>query len=124
MEGSDKLVGAVICILKSLKVNINIKYKSLTWISTLAVKPSYAALNTLARILETNRLTDNNFKDWLRNLKIILTLEKLSHVLDQDPIVLPNRPTTEQRAAFEKWMDEDNRVKCYVLASMSNKLQS
>ena len=50
--------------------------------------------------------------------------KKLSHVLDQKSIVLPNHPTAEQRAAFEKLIDEDSRVKCYVLASMSNVLQS
>ena len=38
--------------------------------------------------------------------------------------MLPNHPTTEQRAAYEKWTDEENQVKCYVLASMSNELQS
>ena len=53
------------------------------------------ASNPLARIFETNHLTDNNFKDWLKNLKIVLTLEKLNHNFDQDPIVLPNHPTTE-----------------------------
>ena len=37
---------------------------------------------------------------------------------------MQNHPTTEQRAAFKKWMDEDSRIKCYVLASMSNELQS
>ena len=65
-----------------------------------------------------------NYKDWLRNLRIVLTSEKLDHVLDQKPIVLPNHPTAEQRTAFEKWMDENNRIKCYVLVSMSNELQS
>ena len=81
-----------------------------------------SASNPLAHILETNHLIDNNFKDWLRNLKIVLTSEKLSHILDQDSIVLPNHPTTEQRAAFGKWMDEDSWVKYYMLASMSNEL--
>ena len=61
-----------------------------------------SASNPLARFLEINRLTSNNYKDWLENLKIVLTLEKLSHVLDQDPVMLPNHPTTEQRAIFEK----------------------
>ena len=28
----------------------------------------------------------------------------------------------EQRAALKKWMDDDLRVKCYILASMSNEL--
>ena len=80
--------------------------------------------NFLARILKINHLTSTNYEDWLKNLRIILTLEKLSHVLDQDPKVVPNHHTTEQRAAFKKWIDEDSRVKCYVLASISNELQS
>ena len=83
-----------------------------------------SALNPLACILESNHLTGINYKDWLRNLKIILTSEKLGHILDQKLLLLPNRLTAEQRAAYEKWMDEDSRVKCYVLASMSNELQS
>ena len=63
-----------------------------------------------------------NYKDWLKNLRIILTSEKIGYVLDQDLSALPVRPTTEQRAALDEWMDDDLRVKCYVLASMSNKL--
>ena len=82
------------------------------------------ASNPLARIFETNHLINNNFKDWLRNLRIVLTSKKLSHVLDQNLVMLPNCPTAEQRATFEKWMDEDSRIKCYVLVSMSNELQS
>ena len=58
--------------------------------------------NPLARIFETNHLTGTNYKDWLRNLRIILISKKLSHILDQDLVVLPNHPTAEQRAAFEK----------------------
>ena len=82
-----------------------------------------SASNSLAHIFESNHLTRTNYKDWLRNLRIVLTLEKLDHVLDQKPIVLPNHPTIEKRAAYKKWMDENSRVKCYVLASMSNELQ-
>ena len=33
--------------------------------------------NPLALILETNHLTGTNFKDWLKNLKIVLTSEKI-----------------------------------------------
>ena len=83
-----------------------------------------SASNPPAHIFETNHLIDTNCKDWLRNLRIILTSKKLSHVLDQNSVVLPSHPTTKQRATFEKWTDEDSRVKYYVLASMSNELQS
>ena len=79
--------------------------------------------NPLARILDTNRLTGTNYKDWLQNLRIVLSFEKLNHVLNQDAPVLPAHPSPDQRAALEKWMDEDNKTKCYILASMSNDLQ-
>ena len=61
-----------------------------------------SASNPLAHIFETNHLIGTNYKDWLRNLRIILISEKLDHVLDQEPIVLSNHPTAEQRVAFEK----------------------
>ncbi|XP_020082355.1 uncharacterized protein LOC109705954 [Ananas comosus] len=82
-----------------------------------------AVSNSLAKILDTNRLTGPNFTDWLRNLRIVLNSEKLVYVLDTEaPAVLEN-PTAEQRAARNKWTDDDVKVKCYMLASMSNELQ-
>ena len=82
------------------------------------------ASNPLVHIFESNHLIETKYKDWLKNLMTVLTSEKLDHVLDQESIVLPNHPIAEQRAAFEKWMDEDSPIKCYVLVSMSNELQS
>ena len=80
--------------------------------------------NLLTHIFETNQLIGSNYKDWLKNLRIILTSEKIGYVLDQDAPTLPACPTVEQRAALDKWTDDDLRVKCYVLALMSNELQS
>ena len=54
-----------------------------------------SASNFLARIFESNRFIETNFKDWLRNLKIILISKKLGYVLDQDPPILPNHPSAE-----------------------------
>ncbi|XP_073105629.1 uncharacterized protein [Elaeis guineensis] len=79
-----------------------------------------AASNLLAWIIETNHLTGPNFKDWLRNLKIILSSKKIAYVLDQDLTPLPAHLTPDQRASHEKWLDDDNKVRCYV---MSNELQ-
>ena len=61
-----------------------------------------SASNQLARILETNRLTGLNYKDWLRNLKIVLNSEKLGYVLDQEPLILPDNPTDRQIVAHQK----------------------
>ena len=37
-------------------------------------------------ILDTNKLTGTNYVDWLRNLKIVLSQEKLSYILDTPDI--------------------------------------
>ena len=82
-----------------------------------------SASNPLTKILDTHRLTGPNFKDWLRNYRIILGSEKLTHVLDQDPPAMPARPTAEQRASLEKWTNDDNKVRYYMLGAMSDDLQ-
>lgn len=82
-----------------------------------------SASNPLTKILDTHRLTGPNFKDWLRNYRIVLGSEKLTHVLDQDPPTIPARPTAEQRAALEKWTDDDNKARYYMLGAMSDDLQ-
>ena len=90
---------------------------------TLYRKSKISASNPLACILDTHRLTRSNYKDWLRNFKIVLGFEKLTHVLDQDPLILPARPSAEQRASLDKWTDEDNKARYYMLGSMSDELQ-
>ena len=37
---------------------------------------------SLRSILDANKLTGPNYVDWLRNLKIVLSKEKLSDILD------------------------------------------
>ncbi|XP_031127510.1 uncharacterized protein LOC116029601 [Ipomoea triloba] len=91
------------------------------------------ALNPLSKILEENKLTGPNFTDWLRNLRIVLNLEKIGYVLDQDPPligIIPDDADVDQLdvhnaevAAFNKWKDDDLRAKSYVLAFMTNELQ-
>ena len=82
-----------------------------------------SASNPLACILDRHRLTGPNYKDWLRNYKIILDFKKLIHVLDQDPHTLSAHPSIVQRASLEKWIDEDNKAKYYILGSISDELQ-
>ena len=64
--------------------------------------------NLLTRILETNRLIETNYKDWLKNLRIVLSSDKLTHVLDQKIPMLPTHSSPDQWAVFEKWMDDDD----------------
>ena len=79
--------------------------------------------NPLTKILDTHILIGSNFKDWLRNYRIILNFKKLTHVLDQDPPTMPARPTAEQRVSLKKWIDDDNKARYYMLGTMSNDLQ-
>ena len=41
--------------------------------------------NPLSIILENHRLTEPNFINWLRNLKVILASERILYVLKQSP---------------------------------------
>ena len=47
----------------------------------------------------------------------------MTHVLDQDPPAMPACPTAEQRASLEKWTDDDNKARYYMLGAMSDDLQ-
>ncbi|XP_028101305.1 uncharacterized protein LOC114300652 [Camellia sinensis] len=80
--------------------------------------------NPLSKILDDNRLTGSNYVNWKRYLTIVLTAEKLNHVLTTDPPALPEADATdEQREAVGKWHEADDVAKCYILASMTNVLQ-
>ena len=46
----------------------------------------------LSSIPESNKLNGPNFLDWLRNLKIVLGLEKILHVLEE---VAPEFPPAD-----------------------------
>ena len=46
-----------------------------------------SASNSLAHILEINQLSGFNCKDWLRNLKDVLSSKKLGCVLDQKILI-------------------------------------
>ena len=52
-----------------------------------------SASNFLISILESNQLIGLNYKDWFRNLKVVLSSEKLGYVLDQDLPILPDHPS-------------------------------
>ncbi|KAJ9141315.1 hypothetical protein P3X46_031863 [Hevea brasiliensis] len=80
--------------------------------------------NPLSRILDENRLTRPNFSNWLRNLRIVLNLERIGYVLDSKiPSPLPPEAIEEEHDTLRKWREDDIQAKCYMLASMTNQLQ-
>ena len=78
---------------------------------------------SLRGILDANKLIGSNYVDWLKNLRIILTQEKISYILDTPaPDSLGEDTFEEKRATYKMWKDNNVTVKCIMLASMSNKL--
>ena len=79
---------------------------------------------SLRSILDAHKLTGPNFADWLRNLKIVLRVEKLEYVLNSP---LPTEPAVDahddQHDVYRKWIDDANVAKCIMLASMNIELQ-
>ena len=98
--GSKKIMGAQIYFfLKKFKINWLNKLQKLSK-NFDSLQKIMSASNPLSQILEINRLTRPNFKDWLQKLKIILSFEKIGYVLDQDLAPLPTHPTADQRASI------------------------
>ena len=80
--------------------------------------------NPLAKILDENRLSGPNYVDWKGNLIIVLTVDKIAHVLNtESPELALADATEEQRDPFNKWHEADEMAKCYITASMTNVLQ-
>ena len=78
---------------------------------------------SLRGILDTNKLIDPNYVNWLRNLKIVLTQEKISYIFDTlDPGQLGDDATEDEVATYKMWQNDSLTVKCIILASMSNDL--
>ncbi|XP_024024943.1 uncharacterized protein LOC112092608 [Morus notabilis] len=81
--------------------------------------------SALSSILNKHTLTGENFTNWKRNLKIVLTFEKLNFILNtpcppEPPVDAPD----EVFLAYQHWKDFDDMTHCYMMASMSTMLQA
>ncbi|KAL0320332.1 UNVERIFIED_CONTAM: hypothetical protein Sradi_5294700 [Sesamum radiatum] len=80
--------------------------------------------NPLTLIMKTNKFNGTNYNDWLRNLSIVLHFENQGYVLDKPlPTVLPEGSSPEERVAFDKWHEDNRKVRSIILASMTNEIQ-
>ncbi|KAL8104443.1 hypothetical protein AgCh_028601 [Apium graveolens] len=79
---------------------------------------------SLRSILDAHKLTGPNFANWLRNLRIVLRVEKLEYVLDSPK---PTKPASDahndEHVVYRKWIDDANVAQCIMLASMNIELQ-
>lgn len=66
------------------------------------------AKNPLSSILETHRLTGNNYPNWLRSIRVILAMEERLYVLDERPLSkIANDPSDEDKVTYVKWKKDD-----------------
>ncbi|KAL0453556.1 UNVERIFIED_CONTAM: hypothetical protein Slati_1333700 [Sesamum latifolium] len=80
--------------------------------------------NPLTTILKANIFNGTNYNDWLRNLRIVLVFENQAYVLDMSlPRALPKESIHEERLTFEKWHEDNRKVRSIVLGSMTNDIQ-
>ncbi|KAL0434180.1 UNVERIFIED_CONTAM: hypothetical protein Slati_2752300 [Sesamum latifolium] len=74
--------------------------------------------------METNKFNGTNYHDWLRNLRILLDFKNQGYVLDKPlPETLPEGSSPEEHLTFEKWHEDNCKVRSIILASMTNEIQ-
>ncbi|KAL0451310.1 UNVERIFIED_CONTAM: hypothetical protein Slati_1109100 [Sesamum latifolium] len=72
----------------------------------------------------TNKFNDTNYNDWLQNLRIILDFKNQGYILDKPlPTVLLEESSPEEHATFEKWIEDNRKIRSIILASMTNDIQ-
>ncbi|KAL0290545.1 UNVERIFIED_CONTAM: hypothetical protein Sradi_7047700, partial [Sesamum radiatum] len=80
--------------------------------------------NPLTLIMETNKFNGTNYNDWLRNLRIVLDFEIQGYIFDKPlPTALPEGSSREERVTFDKWHEDNRKVRSIILASMTNEIQ-
>ena len=79
-------------------------------------------MSGLKLILDKNKLTGpNNYEDWLRNLNLALTYDKVHYVtVTKAPEPLSDDSTEADKAIMETWEKDNLHAKCLILDSMDN----
>ena len=78
---------------------------------------------SLHNILEANKLTGVNYNDWLRNVKMVLQIQKVAYILDTPEPKVNEQSSAEERTEADQWKQDEMLAKCIILTSMSNELQ-
>ena len=79
-----------------------------------------AAVNPLMKLLDSYKLKGaENYLEWEMIIRLILEYEKLTYV-SINPLHVDINPdsTPEERETFDRWKDDNLKVKSYILGSM------
>ncbi|VFQ85135.1 unnamed protein product [Cuscuta campestris] len=75
-------------------------------------------------ILESKKLSGENFLDWEKNLGIFLDCERKLYILETNPPKTPKANAhVSELTSFKKYEDDARDVKCIIMASMTAELQ-
>ncbi|XP_062081079.1 uncharacterized protein LOC133785879 [Humulus lupulus] len=81
----------------------------------MASASSSSATSISANINPIPMLNGTNFKDWKRNLLIVMGCMDLDHVLrDEQPAPLTEESTRDEKTNFERW-DHSNRISLMII---------
>ena len=77
-------------------------------------------MNPLTRLLDSNKLKGaENYHEWHLNLRVVLESERLQYIAESSlPVNIDPRSTPEEFETFQKWKDDNLKVKSYILGSM------
>ncbi|KAL0439994.1 UNVERIFIED_CONTAM: hypothetical protein Slati_2482400, partial [Sesamum latifolium] len=80
--------------------------------------------NLLTLIMDTNKFKATNYNDWLRNFMIVLDFKNQGYVLDKPlPTALPEGSSPEEHLTFNKWLEDNRKVRSIIVASLTNEIQ-
>ena len=81
--------------------------------------------NPILSLLATEKLTSENFVKWKSNMNIALLCDNYKFVLTEEcPLEPAANATRTVRDAYDRWINVNNKARCYLLASMSDVLRA
>lgn len=81
--------------------------------------------NPIMALLSKDVLTGDNFPKWKSNLNIVLVSESIRFILTEDRPPLPAHGASKNlREDYDKWTTANNKAVAYMLASISDALQT
>lgn len=80
--------------------------------------------NTIILLLANEKLTNDNFVKWKSNMNIALLYNNYKFVLMEDCLPkLATNVTQTVQYAYDRWIQANNKARCYLIACMSNMLR-
>ncbi|KAL2247894.1 UNVERIFIED_CONTAM: hypothetical protein Sindi_2641700 [Sesamum indicum] len=75
-------------------------------------------------ITETNKFNGPNYDELRQNLRIVLDFKNQGYVLEKPlQTAFPEGSSPKERITFEKWLEDNLKIRSIIFALMSNDIQ-